>query len=358
MDRFHFNAVIDQRDFFETYFPAFEACVSPLGGGGTGVMCSYNEVNGIPSCADSWLLTDILRDTFKFDGYVSHFYSDGCSFKFEALLFCRYVTGDCDAVLCVQLYHKYTNTTDKTCAAVMSAGTDVDCGVFLPEHAEHAVKNGAVSPALVDERLGNLFSVYFKLGIFDPTANQPYLKLGPQHVNSAKHATLAREAAQKATVLLKNSKGRLPLSKGTRLAVVGPNALDADTLLGNYYGRPETVITMCEGITAANSGGATVCVQGCDVNSNNTSGFKAACAAASAADTTVVVIGSNVSIEFEGGDRVSIDLPGVQHAFIAAMSQCSKSSLVLVVVSGGSVDLSQELQSSSVGAMLWAGIFP
>src|SRR5689334_750136 len=107
---------------------------------------SYNAVDGIPSCANTWMLTTMLRETFQFNGYI---------------------TGDCGAVDQVQNGHHYTNNPDDTCAVVLNAGTDIDCGGFLPGNTAQAIKDGKVSTALLDEHIGNLFMIHFRLGVFD-----------------------------------------------------------------------------------------------------------------------------------------------------------------------------------------------
>jgi hypothetical protein len=244
--------------------------------------------------------------------------------------------------------------------AVLSAGLDVDCGSFLPQFVMQAINDNRVTTQEVDFHLANFYRVRFRLGVFDSAQNQPYLQLGPSDVNSKAHKQLARRAAQESMVLLKNAKANasraLPLSVNLSIAVLGPNANAAQTMLGNYEGIPEHIVTVYEGIKARASPSTTVgYAQGCDINSQSTSGFAAACALAQQADRAVLVMGLDETIEYEGIDRVSIDLPGVQHQFIAAMAKCSKAPLVLVIVSGGSVDITAERDSPQIGAIIWAG---
>jgi hypothetical protein len=97
------------------------------------------------------------------------------------------------------------------------------------------------------------------------------------------------------------------------------------------------------------------CVKGCDVNSQRTDGFAAACSAAKSAAVTVLVMGINQSVEAEMNDRTSIDLPGVQHEFVASMTECSSHPVILVIVGGGCVDIGRELSNPAVGAVIWAG---
>jgi beta-D-xylosidase 4 len=134
---------------------------------------------------------------------------------------------------------------------------------------------------------------------------------------------------------------------------LGPNALATDALLANYYGNPEYIVSICDGISKSTDA---QCVQGCDINSSSTKGFAAACKSATNSDVTVLVMGIDLSIEREGRDRLDISLPGQQYHFIKAMQACSKLPVILVIVSGGPVDISSSLiGDKEVGAILWAG---
>jgi beta-glucosidase-like glycosyl hydrolase len=110
-------------------------------------MCSYNEVNGIPSCANDWLLKTVLRETWQFDGYV---------------------TSDCDADGDVYNSHHYTNTPEEAVRDVLRAGTDVDCTSFVPQHAASALSKGLINETDIDTVLRRLFRVRLRLGHFDP----------------------------------------------------------------------------------------------------------------------------------------------------------------------------------------------
>jgi hypothetical protein len=124
------------------------------------------------------------------------------------------------------------------------------------------------------------------------------------------------------------------------------------SFLGNYYGQPENIVTVCQGLSVF---ARTNCVFGCDINSTNTSGFAGACSAASAASVTVLVMGMDESIEREGHDRPTISLPGLQSQFISRMAKCSKGSVVLVLVSGGPLDITAQRNDPDIDAIIWAG---
>jgi len=279
MDRYHFNAIVSDQDAADTYLPTFQSCVER--GKASSIMCSYNSVNGVPSCANGDILTGLAREQWGFEGYI---------------------TADCDAVECVIDDHHYTNDSDSTCAAVLQAGMDIDCGTYLDQNLEQAVINGAVSMETVDSALTHLFSVQYRLGMFDDASKQPFLAIPTSAVCSPEHTELALSAARQGMVLLKNDGATLPLSSRTVkvLAVVGPNADATDTLLGNYNGIPPFIISPLSGLS---SYAKVDYQQGCDVACTDAAGFPAAMAAAKSADATVIVVGINQTFESEEHDR-------------------------------------------------------
>eukprot|EP01113_Clastostelium_recurvatum_P032042 TRINITY_DN4067_c0_g1_i2.p1 TRINITY_DN4067_c0_g1~~TRINITY_DN4067_c0_g1_i2.p1 ORF type:complete len:711 (+),score=147.51 TRINITY_DN4067_c0_g1_i2:417-2549(+) len=332
-DRCSFNAVVTQQDIADTYFPAFEACISPAGAAASGIMCSYNAVNGVPSCANSFLLTDTARNKWSFNGYI---------------------TGDCGAVSCVQNNHHYTNNSDDTCKAVLTAGLDIDCGDFLPNNLAAAVSHNAVSMATVDHALTNLYAVLIRLGLFDPEEVQPYRKIGPDQINTPSAQALALRAAREGLVLLKNEGSALPLSKTLgSIAIIGPNAMATTVMQGNYYG---TACSLTSPLVAIKNVISNVnYAQGSTIQTLDQSGFEAACTAAKSSSATVFIGGITNDIEAEGHDRDSIAWPGVQPQLIERLTQCSKGPVILVVMGGGTVDMTAQRDNANVSAIIWAG---
>ncbi len=223
--RHTFDAAIDDRDLFDTYLPQFEAAIKD--GGAYSVMCAYNRVDGQPACANPRLLSDILRKQWGFPGYV---------------------VSDCGAIGDIYLNHKTSPTAEAGVAAAVKAGTDLNCGVeygsLLP-----AVRSGLLPESEIDQAVRRLLLARFKLGMFDPPSMVRYAQI-PYSVNDSEaHRQLAAETARKSIVLLKNDHGALPLSKSLKtLAVIGPNADDAEVLLGNYNGEPSAPVTPLAGI--------------------------------------------------------------------------------------------------------------
>jgi beta-glucosidase-like glycosyl hydrolase len=138
-DRHHFNAIVTDQDLVDTFQVSFQSCVQQAHV--SSIMCSYNEVNGIPSCANEFFNTEVLRNEWGFQGYI---------------------TSDCGAVSDVYYAHHYTNTTDATCAVTLKSGMDIGCDGFLPQYLQQAINDGAVVEADLDRALFNLFLVRFR----------------------------------------------------------------------------------------------------------------------------------------------------------------------------------------------------
>ena len=317
----------------------------------------YNAVNGVPSCASNELLTQTARKSWGFDGYV---------------------TSDCGAVGGVQYNHKYTANGSATVQAVLRAGMDTNCDWFVDGHIRQALQDGAINLGDVDTALGHLLAVRLRLGEFDPASSNPYAGLGHHDVG---HPQLALGAAEQGFVLLKNSRGTLPLhlvghggevagqpgapvgGNGRVVAVVGPNARAGPTQLGNYHGVPASIVDVDAGLRAAVPAGVSVAYeQGCGVSGSDTSGIAPAVALASntSTDAVVLVIGIDGTIEGEGQDRHSIALPGVQLSLVQRVAAAAKqkprpASVVVVVMSGGPVDLAPLRDNADVDAILWVG---
>jgi beta-glucosidase len=224
--RHQFDAVVDERDLRETYLPAFRAAVTEAGA--QSVMCSYNRVDGAPACANRRLLGDILRDEWHFSGYV---------------------VSDCDAVDDIRTGHKMAADNAQAAAMAVRAGDDLNCGRAFASLVD-AVRGGLVAESEVDTALGRLIRAKLRLGMFDPPSRVAYARIPYSENGSPEHRALALEATRKSVVLLQND-GTLPLRRGLgTIAVIGPNADDEESLLGNYNGLPSDPVTPLAGIRA------------------------------------------------------------------------------------------------------------
>ncbi|WP_400077508.1 glycoside hydrolase family 3 C-terminal domain-containing protein [Winogradskyella sp. R77965] len=226
IDRHSFNATPSPQDFLNTYSPHFKKVVEEAGV--YSIMCAYNSYNGEPCCGNK-SLSNLLRDDWKFDGYI---------------------VSDCWAIR--DFYDEGTHeiAADKKEASAMAvkAGTDLNCGNSYPALVE-AVKDGLIKESELDVSLERLFIARLRLGLFAPKGDVKYESISYDVVDSEKHRLAALETARKSMVLLKNEDNVLPLDKNKikKIAVIGANADDLEVLLGNYNGYPTDPITPLEG---------------------------------------------------------------------------------------------------------------
>ncbi|KAL6531673.1 Endo-1,4-beta-xylanase 2 [Orobanche minor] len=334
IQRYSFNAMVTQQDLDDTYQPPFKSCV--VDGNVASVMCSYNQVNGKPTCGDPDLLFGVIRGQWKLNGYI--------------------VT-DCDSLNEMFYTQHYTKTPEETAALAVNSGLDLNCGDFLSKFAQTAVDRELLNETAIDRAVSNNMATLMRLGFFDgdPT-KQLYGDLGPKDVCTAASQELAREAARQGIVLLKNSENSLPLSPINikSLAVIGPNANATHTMLGNYEGSPCRYTTPLQGLT---SSVPTVYHPGCGDVSCAAAQVDAAKKIAASADAVVLVVGSDQSVERESRDRVDITLPGQQQLLISQVASVSKGPVVLVVMSGGGMDVQFAKDDPRVSSILWVG-FP
>jgi len=223
--RHSFNAKVSESDLRETYLPAFRTLV--MDAGVYSVMGAYNMFRDYPCCANP-ILYGILRNEWGFKGYI---------------------VSDCWAVSDFWKFQKFSKDAAESSAAAVKAGTDLECGVDYKQLMT-AVERGLLTEADIDIAVKRIFTARFKLGMFDPDEMVPYAQI-PFFVNCSDYNnTLSRQAAQKSIVLLKNEKNILPLKKEIKtIAVIGPNADNFESLIGNYNGIPKDPVTILRGIT-------------------------------------------------------------------------------------------------------------
>lgn len=237
------------------------------------------------------------------------------------------------------------------------AGLDLDCGPFLAVHTATAVGRGLLKETDLNNALANLLRVQMRLGMFDgePTA-QPYGTLGPRDVCTPTHKHLALEAARQGIVLLQNRAGSLPLSptRHRTVAVIGPNADATVTMIGNYAGVACEYTSPLQGI--ARYVKTTIHQKGCaDVGCGGNQLIAAAEAAARGADAAVLVVGLDQSIEAEFRDRNGLFLPGHQQELVTRVARACKGPTVVVLMSGGPIDVSFAKNDPKISAILWVG---
>jgi beta-glucosidase len=215
--RQHLSADVDERNLMEYFLPHWKAAITE--GHAQSVMSSYNAINGTADAVNHYMLTDVLRGMWGFDGFV---------------------TDDLGAVglLSGNRANGQHVTEDPVVATAMAikAGNDSDDAEFQT-NIPLAVKRGLLTEKDVDQALTRVLRVGFRLGAFDPPESNPYSKIGMSVVRSPEHLALALKTAQESITLLSNRNAFLPLKRDTvhSIAVIGP-AGDTDYETGNYYG--------------------------------------------------------------------------------------------------------------------------
>ena len=359
-NRFGVSENVSTYDLFDSFLPQYQAGFQQ--GKAAGVMCSYMSMNGVPSCANDFILNHMIRGVWG---------------RPDAL-----VVTDCEAVSSMSEHNHYAKDAADATAKSLNAGVDLNTGYpwYQQNGLRDAMGNGTISMDTVDIALGRSLLWKFKLGLFDDPAGQAYTKLGIDAINTTGSQALVQDAAAQGLVLLKNgaptpaaphpaaaqaaqaaSTGAvLPFTPGIKLAVVGPHANSSWQLLSDYYGdevcfgphemgphddaktNTDCIVTVAASLTAANRGGATRVAPGVGTVGPAPGGAAAAAAALAAvgwADAVVLAVGLDRGIEHEGIDRTGgISLPAPQLAF-AEQVVASGKPVVLLVINGGVVAL-------------------
>jgi beta-glucosidase len=330
--RHTFDAVVSERDLRESYLPHFEAGIRE--GGAYSLMCAYNRVDGQAACGSDMLLKDILRDEWGFKGYV---------------------VSDCGAIDDISARHKLVATGSQAAALAVRAGTDLECGRVYANLVD-AVKQGLITEPRIDTAVARLFLARFKLGMFDPPDSVPWARIPFAVLDQPAHSALARQAARESIVLLKNAGGLLPLRKDLRaLAVIGPNADEWRTLLGNYNGTPSDPVTPLRGIREAVTPRTRVLYARGAALAAGLPGSEPlpaerlaaeAVTVARQADAVVLCLGLTSQLEgeemrvdiegFRGGDRTRLDLPAPQQRLLERIVALGKPT-VLVLLNGSAL---------------------
>ncbi|MEJ6979643.1 glycoside hydrolase family 3 C-terminal domain-containing protein [Pedobacter sp. P351] len=223
--RHNFDVDVSAYDLWDTYLPAFQKLV--VDSKVAGVMCAYNAFRTQPCCASDILMNDILRDQWNFKGYV---------------------TSDCAGIEDFFTKHKTHPDAESASVDAVFHGTDVECGKGAYLSLVQAVKNEKISEKQIDISVKRLFMIRFQLGLFDPVSMVKYAQTPASVLESSEHKAHALQMARQSMVLLKNDK-ILPLSKSLRkIVVLGPNADNSVSILGNYNGNPSKLSTVLQGI--------------------------------------------------------------------------------------------------------------
>jgi len=292
------------------YLPPFKAAVDA--GVGT-LMSAFNDLNGVPASGNHFILTEILRGEWKFDGFV---------------------VSDYNAVNEL-INHGFAADGKDAAQLGLNAGVDMEMvSRLFNQHGSALLKEGKLSQATIDEAVRRILRIKFRLGLFD----HPYADEARERavILSAENVAAARAAAARSFVLLKNDQNLLPLSKETKsIAVIGPLADSQRDMLGSWSGdgKAEDAVTVLAGIKAKAPSAKISYAKGCDVNGDATDGFAEAVRIAKEADVVVVAVGESADMSGEAASRASLDIPGRQLDLLQVLKQTGKP-LVVVLMNG------------------------
>ena len=341
--RHSFDAKANKKDMYETYLPAFEACVKEADV--EAVMGAYNRTNGEPCCASEELMEHILREDWKFEGhYVS----------------------DCWAIRDFHEHHMVTKNGVESSALALNKGCDLNCGcTYLC--LKEALNKRLTTKEKVKEAAIRLFTTRFLLGMFDETE---FDKIPYTAVESKEHLELSRKAAEESIVLLKNN-GILPLKKEELkiIGVIGPNADNRSSLDGNYHGTASRYITALEGIQdyvgddvrVMYAKGSHLFLDKEEALAQEDDRIAEALSVAEHSDVVVLCIGLDESLEGEegdtgnayaSGDKESLEFPKSQQRLMHAVLETGKK-VIVCNFTGSAMNLSEAEEKAEAVIQAW-----
>ena len=341
-------SIIGMRDLRENVLPTFKAAIDA---GALSVMTSYNSLDGIPTTCNKDLLTGVLHDEWGFKGFV---------------------VSDLESIDGLETSHHVAASKQEAGELALNAGVDVDLGAHCYAQLKEAVEKGRVSMKTLDQAVKRVLIRKFEAGLFD----HPYVdeNAAAGLVRTPEHLEVAAQAAREGVVLLKND-GILPLQRGTRIALIGPNADSQYNQLGDYTApqAEENVVTMLDGLRA--KGADVIYVKGCAIRDTRDSQIAQAAIAAMLSDVAVVVVGGSSARDFrtkyidtgaavvdedavsdmeagEGFDRASLELLGLQNELLKAVRAAGKP-VVVVYVEGRPLDKNWAAEKADALLTMW-----
>ena len=326
-------ASVGIRDLHQNFLPPFRKAIDS---GALSVMTSYNSIDGIPCTSNHYLLTQLLRNEWKF---------------------CGFVVSDLYSIEGIHESHFVALTKENAAIQSVTAGVDVDLGGDAYTNLCHAVQSGQMDKAVIDTAVCRVLRMKFEMGLFE----HPYVdpKIAAKTVRRKEHIELARKIAQSSITLLKNENSILPLSKTiNKVAVIGPNADNRYNMLGDYTAPQEdsNVKTVLDGILTKLSPFRVEYVRGCAIRDTTVNEIEQAIKAARRSEVVIVVVGGSSARDFktsyketgaavaeegsvsdmecgEGFDRASLSLLGRQQELLESLQKTGKP-LIVVYIEG------------------------
>ncbi|KAH6619325.1 glycoside hydrolase family 3 protein [Chaetomium sp. MPI-SDFR-AT-0129] len=336
--RHDFDALVSTQDLAEYYLPPFQQCARDSNVGS--IMCAYNRINGVPACANTYLMDDILRKHWNWTEHNN------------------YITSDCQAIRdFLPGYHNTTQTDAEAAALAYNSGTDTVCEVQgYPPYTDvvGAYNETLLSEDTIDTALKRLYEGLVRVGYFDPEDGSPYRSLGWADVNTPESQALALQSAADGLVLLKND-GTLPLLdlEGKTVAIIGNWANSTNSILGGYSGTPPYIHNPIYAAKQLNLTYKYADGPLAETADDEDTWTEDALAAADEADVILYFGGTDTSIAAESLDRESIAWPAAQLTLLETLAGLGKP--LVVTQLGDQVDDTPLLSNANVSAILFAG---
>jgi len=300
---------MSERMLREVYLPPYKAAVDA---GALTVMSAFNELNGIPATSNHFLLTDILRNEWGFDGFVVTDYT----------------------AIMELMNHGVASDTADAAKISLEAGADMDMqSAFFQVALPGLVRSGQVPEAMLDEAVRRVLRVKFELGLFDDPYRYCSVEREKTQIMKPEFLDASQDMARKSMVLLKNEHQLLPLDKKVKnIAVIGPLGDSRRDMIGGWSaaGDGEKATSLLDGIRDKVPGANVMFAKGCDVTGNNPGGFEEAVRTAEKADVVVLAIGEPAWMSGEATSRTDIGLPGVQQQLAEAILKTGKPVVVVL----------------------------
>ncbi|MBU2927661.1 beta-glucosidase BglX [Winogradskyella psychrotolerans] len=316
------------------YLPPFKAAVDA---GVETFMSAFNELNGVPTSGNKFTLRDILRDEWKFDGFVVSDYTS----------------------INEMIQHGFAKDSIDAARIGMNAGVDMDMvGHVYRLHLKTLVEEGKVSEAYINDACKRILLAKYKLGLFD----DPYRYIDEEReANTAlkpEFLAKAREIAAASSVLLQNRNNALPLSKNTKkIAFIGPLVKDEADIIGNWAAKGDrggTAVSIYEGISEYLKTNQILYAKGCDILNDDESGFEEAISISQQADEIVLVMGEDHHMSGEAASRTDLKIPGIQPKLIKKIREANPNKkITLVVMNGRPLNLSEEVNLVDAILEVW-----
>jgi len=326
-----YNTVdMSKRVFLDTYLPPYKAAIDA---GAMSVMASFNELDGVPATGNKYLLTDLLRDSLGFKGFVVTDYTG-----IPEMVNHGVAVNDADAGL-----------------LAVKAGVDMDMqGEVYFKYLKKQVENGQVKEKMIDNAVRRVLRTKFMLGLFDDPYKYCNKEREKRYVYAPENLDAAFDVAKRSMVLLKNGNNALPLKKGEKIAVIGELATSTRDMLGAWKagGDWDFMKSTLEELRDYNGTENVIYAEGCKKSGNDKSGFPEAIAAAKQAAKIVMVIGEDWEWSGEAASRAFIDVPGVQTELLEELKKLNKP-IVVVLMNGRPLQLTKENELADAMLEAW-----